>query len=121
MHTEPQVYLLGQTMNIQVSALHLPPGLKLYIISCYATASSKSSLKYNIIDNFGYESLTVKRFDVLVVLLCPHCPFVCVHSCMVDSKHDPGASQFVSRTDDALKFSMRAFQFTADPETEVRV
>uniref|UniRef100_A0A3Q3B6M1 Zona pellucida sperm-binding protein 3 n=1 Tax=Kryptolebias marmoratus TaxID=37003 RepID=A0A3Q3B6M1_KRYMA len=94
-HSKPQVYLLGQTVNVQVSAPHLPPGFKLYINSCYATTSraSKSSLKYTIIDNFG---------------------------CMVDSKHDPGASQFVSRTDGAIKFSFRAFQFTVHPETEAR-
>nr|XP_015825962.2 uncharacterized protein si:ch211-67f13.7 [Nothobranchius furzeri] len=91
-----QVYLLGQTVNIQVSAPHLPPGLKLYINSCYATppSSSKSSLKYAMIDNFG---------------------------CMVDSKHDPGASQFISRTDNTIRFSLRAFQFTADPELEIGI
>ncbi|XP_037550589.1 zona pellucida sperm-binding protein 3 [Nematolebias whitei] len=94
-HTKPQVYLLGQTVNIQVSAPHLPPGWKLYISSCYAAPSaSKSSLKYTMIDNLG---------------------------CMVDSKHEPGASQFVSRTDSTLKFSLRAFQFTADPKTEVSI
>lgn len=52
---KPQVYLLGQTVNIQVSAPHLPPGWKLYINSCYAAPNaSKSSLKYAIIDNLGY-------------------------------------------------------------------
>lgn len=118
--TEPQVYLLGQTVNIQVSAPHLPPGLKLYIISCYAASSSKSSLKYNIIDNFGYVSENEKVWRLGCALVSTLF-VVCVHSCMVDSKHDPGVSKFVSRTHGALKFSIRAFQFTADPETEVRV
>ncbi|XP_054894376.1 zona pellucida sperm-binding protein 3-like [Poeciliopsis prolifica] len=91
-----QVYLLGQTVNIQVSAPHLPPGLKLYTNSCYATPSSgsKSSLKYTLIDNFG---------------------------CMLDSKHEPGSSQFVSRTDKTLRFSLRTFQFTVDPDAEVSI
>ncbi|XP_027857267.1 zona pellucida sperm-binding protein 3 [Xiphophorus couchianus] len=91
-----QVYLLGQTVNIQVSAPHLPPGLKLYTNSCYAAPStgSKSSLKYTLIDNFG---------------------------CMLDSKHEPGSSQFVSRTDKTLRFSLRTFQFTVDPDTKVSI
>lgn len=38
---------------------------------------------------------------------------------MLDSKADPGSSQFVSRTDRTLRFSLKAFQFTSDPETEV--
>lgn len=38
---------------------------------------------------------------------------------MLDSKRDPGASQFISRTDKTLRFSMKAFQFTSDPDTEV--
>ncbi|KAM4723587.1 uncharacterized protein FYW61_014325 [Anableps anableps] len=90
------VYLLGQTVNIQVSAPHLPPGLKLYINSCYAAPSSgnKSSLKYTFIDNFG---------------------------CMLDSKHEPGSSHFVSQTDKTLRFSLRTFQFTADPDTKVSI
>ncbi|XP_007549221.1 zona pellucida sperm-binding protein 3 [Poecilia formosa] len=91
-----QVYLLGQTVNIQVSAPHLPAGLKLYTNSCYAAPSSgsKSSLKYTLIDNFG---------------------------CMLDSKHEPGSSQFVSRTDKTLRFSLRTFQFTANPDTKVTI
>lgn len=40
-------------------------------------------------------------------------------SCLLDSKTDPGASRFVSRTDGTLRFSLKAFQFTSDPETEV--
>ncbi|XP_044229848.1 zona pellucida sperm-binding protein 3 [Thunnus albacares] len=89
-----QVYQLGQTVNFQVSAPQLPTGGKLYISSCYAAPSSgsKSSLKYTIIDNFG---------------------------CMLDSKRDPGASQFISRTDKTVRFSMKAFQFISDPDTEV--
>ena len=50
-----QVYLLGQTVNFQVTALHLPHGsLKLFIRNCYATTTSGTSATYNIIDNFGY-------------------------------------------------------------------
>ncbi|XP_034431990.1 zona pellucida sperm-binding protein 3 [Hippoglossus hippoglossus] len=92
----PHVYQLGQTVNVQVSALHLPSGGKLYISSCYATPSSgsKSYLKYTIIDNFG---------------------------CMLDSKKDPGASQFIYRTDKTLQFSLKAFHFTPDPDTEVSI
>ncbi|KAI4803811.1 hypothetical protein KUCAC02_025459 [Chaenocephalus aceratus] len=55
---------------------------------------SKSSLKYSIIGHFG---------------------------CMLDSKSDPGASRFVSRTDKTLRFSIQAFQFTADPDSEVNI
>ena len=40
---------------------------------------------------------------------------------MLDSKSDPGASRFVSRTDKTLRFSIQAFQFTADPDSEVSV
>ncbi|XP_060938967.1 zona pellucida sperm-binding protein 3 [Limanda limanda] len=92
----PHVYQLGQTVNVKVSALHFPTGGKLYISSCYATPSggSKSYLKYTIIDNFG---------------------------CMLDSKKDPGASQFIDRTDKTLQFSMKAFHFTPDPDTEVSI
>ncbi|XP_029900308.1 zona pellucida sperm-binding protein 3 isoform X2 [Myripristis murdjan] len=92
-----RVYQLGENVNFQVSASRLPPGGKLYINSCYATLSSgsKSSIKYTIIDNFG---------------------------CMVESQRDPGASHFVSpRTDKTLRFSFRAFQFIANPDTEVYI
>ncbi|XP_074516162.1 zona pellucida sperm-binding protein 3 [Sebastes fasciatus] len=91
-----QVYQLGKTVNFQVSAPHLSTGGKLYINTCYATPSSGSepSLKYTIIDKFG---------------------------CMLDSKSDPGASQFISQTDNTLRFSLKAFQFTSDPDTEVSV
>ncbi|XP_041668078.1 zona pellucida sperm-binding protein 3 [Cheilinus undulatus] len=94
--SESQEYQLGKTINFQVSAPHIPMEGKLYINSCYATPStgSKSTLKYTIIDNFG---------------------------CMMDSKRDPGASQFISRTDKTLRFSLKAFQFTSDPDTEVSV
>ncbi|XP_074548419.1 uncharacterized protein LOC141806682 [Halichoeres trimaculatus] len=91
-----QVYQLGRTVHFQVSAPSLPAKGKLYISSCYAAPSTgfQSSLKYIIIDNFG---------------------------CMIDSKRDPGASQFVSRTDKTLRFSLKAFQFTSDPDTEVSI
>ncbi|KAK5857214.1 hypothetical protein PBY51_010472 [Eleginops maclovinus] len=91
-----QVYQLGKTVNFQISAPHLSTGSKLYINTCYSSPSSdsKSSLKYAIIDNFG---------------------------CMLDSKSDPGASRFISRTDKTLRFSIKAFQFTADPDSEVNI
>ncbi|KAG7226142.1 hypothetical protein INR49_014236, partial [Caranx melampygus] len=90
------VYQLGQTVNVQVSAPQLPSGGRVYISSCYATPSSGShqSLSYTIIDNFG---------------------------CMLDSKSDPGASEFVYRTDKTLRFTLEAFQFTADPDTEISI
>ncbi|XP_068194562.1 zona pellucida sperm-binding protein 3 isoform X2 [Antennarius striatus] len=88
-----RVYKLGQTVNFQISAPHLPTGGKVYINRCYA-GGSKSSLNYTIIDNFG---------------------------CMLDGKRDRGASRFISRTDDTLRFSLKAFQFTSDPDKEVRV
>ncbi|CAN9502271.1 unnamed protein product [Ophioblennius macclurei] len=89
-------YQLGENINVQVSALRLPPGGKLYISECYATPSrgSKSSLKYGIIGKFG---------------------------CMLDSRREPGASQFISRTHKTLRLSLKAFQFTADPDTEVNI
>ncbi|XP_029973329.1 zona pellucida sperm-binding protein 3 [Salarias fasciatus] len=91
-----RAYYLGETINVQVSAPHLPPGGKLYISNCFATPSrgSKSSLKYSIIDNLG---------------------------CMLDSRREPGASQFISRTHKTLRLSLKAFQFTADPDTEVNI
>ncbi|XP_059209291.1 uncharacterized protein si:ch211-67f13.7 [Centropristis striata] len=90
-----QVYQLGKTVHVQVSAPHLPTGGKLYIRSCYAAPSRGSkSLKYTIIDNFG---------------------------CVLDSKSHPGASQFISRTDGTLRFSLKAFQFTSDPDTQVNI
>ncbi|XP_068608163.1 zona pellucida protein C [Brachionichthys hirsutus] len=88
-----RVYRLGEPVHFQVSALPLPTGGKLYIDRCYATGS-ESSHNYTIIDNLG---------------------------CMLDSKRDRGASRFVSRSDGALRFSMKAFQFTSDPDKEVSV
>ncbi|XP_046874260.1 zona pellucida sperm-binding protein 3 isoform X1 [Hypomesus transpacificus] len=89
-----QVYLLGQTVNFQVTALHLPHGsLKLFIRNCYATTTSGTSATYNIIDNFG---------------------------CMQESRRNLGRARFVSpRTDDSLRFSLSAFQFTSDPHVQV--
>ncbi|KAM8736301.1 zona pellucida sperm-binding protein 3 [Acanthopagrus schlegelii] len=91
-----QVFQLGKTLNFQISAAHLPAGGKLYINSCYASpcTGSESPLKYTILDNFG---------------------------CMLDSKREPGASRFISRTDKTLRFSLKAFQFTSDPDTEVNI
>ncbi|MEQ2209211.1 hypothetical protein XENOCAPTIV_026678 [Xenoophorus captivus] len=37
--------------------------------------------------------------------------------CMRDSKNEPGASQFVSRTDKTLRFSFRTFQWLEESET----
>ncbi|XP_034713665.1 zona pellucida sperm-binding protein 3 isoform X2 [Etheostoma cragini] len=91
------VYELGKTVNFQVSAPHLSTRGKLYIKTCYATPYSglkSNTLKYTIIDDFG---------------------------CLLDSKSDPGASQFISRTDNTLRFSLKAFQFNSDPYTEVRI
>ncbi|XP_029544582.1 uncharacterized protein LOC115146658 isoform X1 [Oncorhynchus nerka] len=95
MPAKSQVYMLGQTINFQVSALNLSHGGKLFINHCYATTSKdrKTSLKFTVIDNFG---------------------------CMLESQKNPGGSQFVSpRTDDTLRFFLSAFQFTSDPDTPV--
>ncbi|XP_028993813.1 zona pellucida sperm-binding protein 3 [Betta splendens] len=91
-----QVYQLGKMVNFQISASHLPKRRKLYVSSCYAAPSidAKPPLKYTIIDNMG---------------------------CMRDSKREPEASRFVSRTDRTLRFSLKAFQFTADPDTEINI
>lgn len=91
-----QEYQIGKSINLQVSAPNITTTGKVYINTCYATPSSgsTSSLKYAIIDNFG---------------------------CMLDSKSDPGGSQFISRTDKTLRFSLKAFQFTFDPDTEVNI
>ncbi|XP_070698495.1 zona pellucida sperm-binding protein 3 [Pempheris klunzingeri] len=91
-----RVYQLGKTVNLQIFAHHLPAEGKLYVSSCYAIPSggSKPFLKYTIIDNFG---------------------------CLLDSKRDPGASQFTSRTANTLRFSIKAFQFISDPDTEVSI
>ncbi|XP_031135082.1 zona pellucida sperm-binding protein 3 [Sander lucioperca] len=92
-----QVYQLGKTVNFQVSAPDLSNGGKLYINTCHATPSGGSKsyiLKYTIIDNFG---------------------------CMLDSKSNPGASEFISRTDETLRFSLKAFQFTSDPYPEISI
>ncbi|XP_053700605.1 zona pellucida sperm-binding protein 3-like [Synchiropus splendidus] len=93
---QSQVYQPGETVHIQVSAPQMPPGGKLYIKNCYAAPSTgpQSSKIYTIIDNFG---------------------------CLLDSKKDLGASRFVSRTDDALRFSLKAFQFISSPDTEVSI
>lgn len=44
-----------------------------------------------------------------------------IQSCLLDSKTDPGASKFISRTDKRLRFSIKAFQFITDPDAEVSV
>lgn len=46
---------------------------------------------------------------------------VVVNSCLLDSKRVPGVSQFISQTNDTLRFSLRAFQFVAEPEIAVSV
>lgn len=57
----------------------------------------------------------------LEVVICIMHHVVFIHSCMLDSKSDPGGSQFISRTDKTLRFSLKAFQFTFDPDTEVSI
>lgn len=70
-----QSYLLGQSVNLQVSAPHLLADEKLYLNSCYA-APSKSSLKYTIIDNYGYvDSRMFKKYEYSwICLWLPFCP-----------------------------------------------
>ncbi|XP_072314333.1 zona pellucida sperm-binding protein 3-like [Eucyclogobius newberryi] len=89
-----RVFKLGETVKFQVSAPHLPPGRKLYINSCYVTpvTHSKSNVKYTIIDNYG---------------------------CLTDSKAEPGASKFITRTNKSVRFSIKAFQFVTDPDSEI--
>ncbi|CAL8286089.1 unnamed protein product [Lota lota] len=97
MPAKSQIYVLGQTVNLQVSASHLPSGGKVYISSCFATPynGSTSALKYTLIDNFG---------------------------CLLVSQKDPGGAQFVSSQDDhTIRFSLSAFQFTSDPNTPVQI
>ncbi|KAG7281257.1 hypothetical protein CRUP_019782, partial [Coryphaenoides rupestris] len=92
-----QVYDLGQMVNVQVSASHLPPGGQVYTSSCFATPynGSKPPLRYTLIDNFG---------------------------CMLMSQKDLGGSGFVSSLDDhTLRFSFSAFQFTSDPNAQVQI
>ncbi|KAK7905019.1 hypothetical protein WMY93_017626 [Mugilogobius chulae] len=88
-----RVFQLGETVNFQVTAPHLTPGRKLYINSCYVTpVTPKSNAKFTLIDNYG---------------------------CLIDSKFEPGASHFISRTDKSLRFSIKAFQFVTDPDAEI--
>ncbi|XP_057714708.1 zona pellucida sperm-binding protein 3 isoform X1 [Corythoichthys intestinalis] len=92
-----QVFRLGQKVNVQVSAPHLPTRRRLYINNCFALPDNNSSIshKYTIIGNLG---------------------------CMLDSKRDPGgASRFISRANKTLRFSFKAFQFIFDPESEISI
>ncbi|XP_077394377.1 zona pellucida sperm-binding protein 3-like [Festucalex cinctus] len=92
-----QVFHLGQKVNVQVSAPRLPNGKRLYINYCFASpdTGSSSSHKYTIIGNSG---------------------------CMLDSKRDPGgASQFISRANESLRFSFKAFQFISEPDSEITI
>uniref|UniRef100_A0A8C6UIW7 Zona pellucida sperm-binding protein 3 n=1 Tax=Neogobius melanostomus TaxID=47308 RepID=A0A8C6UIW7_9GOBI len=91
---QSRVFQLGETVNVQVSAPHLSPGQKVYINWCYATPVThlKSHIKFTIIDNYG---------------------------CLLDSKTFPGASKFISRNDESVRFSMKAFQFVSDPDAEI--
>ncbi|XP_061552914.1 zona pellucida protein C [Phycodurus eques] len=94
---ENQVFQLGQKVNVQVSAPHLPAGRRLYINNCYASPDSGSSLshRYKIIGNSG---------------------------CMLDSKRHPGgASKFISQANRTLRFSFNAFQFISDPDREISI
>ncbi|CAL9686366.1 unnamed protein product [Knipowitschia caucasica] len=89
-----KVFQLGEMVNFQVSALLLTAGQKLYIKNCFAApvSDSKPNVKFTLIDNYG---------------------------CLIDSKLEPGASKFVSQTDESIRFSMKAFQFVTDPDAEI--
>ncbi|KAK0153023.1 Zona pellucida sperm-binding protein 3 [Merluccius polli] len=96
MPVKSQIYVLGQIVHLQVSASPLVSGAKVYISSCFATPynSSTSPIKYTLIENFG---------------------------CMLVSQTDPVGSQFVSQDNQTLRFSLSAFQFTSDPNTQVQI
>ena len=128
MPAKSKIYLLGETVNLQVSASQLPSIFtKLYISSCFATPyhSSASPLKYALVDNSGY----VLEMDVGLHYVSSFChgltyvggvPWVGILRCMTGSRKEPGSSQFVSSQDDqSVRFSFSAFQFTSDPNSQV--
>ncbi|XP_041096657.1 zona pellucida sperm-binding protein 3-like [Polyodon spathula] len=82
-------FYLGQPIHFQATANLSVPGMKLFIRSCYATASpaSNSTPRYTVIENYG---------------------------CMVNSKYETCSSRFVPpRTNDTINFIVDAFQFNA--------
>ncbi|XP_066577924.1 zona pellucida sperm-binding protein 3-like [Amia ocellicauda] len=81
------VYYLGQAMYFQATGYLATTGQRLFIQSCYATASpdQHSKPRFTVIDNFG---------------------------CLVDSKADGCQSRFVPyRRKDVLRFTIDAFLF----------
>ncbi|XP_066578467.1 zona pellucida sperm-binding protein 3-like [Amia ocellicauda] len=81
------IYYLGQPMYFQATGYFATEGQRLFIQSCYATASPDrhSKPRFTVIDNFG---------------------------CLVDSKADGCQSRFVPYTrKDVLRFTIDAFLF----------
>ncbi|KAK1176384.1 zona pellucida sperm-binding protein 3-like isoform X1, partial [Acipenser oxyrinchus oxyrinchus] len=84
-------FYLGQPIHFQATTNLSIPGTKLFIHSCYATASpaSNSTPRYTVIENYG---------------------------CMVDSKYETCSSHFVPpRTNNTINLIVDAFQFNALP------
>ncbi|KAK1174387.1 zona pellucida sperm-binding protein 3-like [Acipenser oxyrinchus oxyrinchus] len=82
-------FYLGQPIHFQATTNLTIPGTKLFIHSCYATASpaSNSTPRYTVIENYG---------------------------CMVDSKYETCSSHFVPpRTNNTINLIVDAFQFNA--------
>ncbi|KAK1153065.1 zona pellucida sperm-binding protein 3-like [Acipenser oxyrinchus oxyrinchus] len=80
-------FYLGQPIHFQAITNLTVPGTKLFIHSCYATASPalNSTPRYTVIENYG---------------------------CMVDSRHETCSSHFVPpRTNNTINFIVDAFQF----------
>ncbi|KAK6460827.1 hypothetical protein HHUSO_G36945 [Huso huso] len=80
-------FYLGQPIHFQATTNLTIPGTKLFIHSCYATASpaSNSTPRYTVIENYG---------------------------CMVDSKYETCSSHFVPpRTNNTIHLIVDAFQF----------
>ncbi|KAK1176385.1 hypothetical protein AOXY_G1258, partial [Acipenser oxyrinchus oxyrinchus] len=84
-------FYIGQPIHFQATTNLTIPGTKLFIHSCYATASpaSNSTPRYTVIENYG---------------------------CMVDSKYETCSSHFVPpRTNNTINLIVDAFQFNAVP------
>ncbi|XP_041084604.1 zona pellucida sperm-binding protein 3-like [Polyodon spathula] len=82
-------FYLGQPIHFEATTNLTIPGTKLFIHSCYATASPalNSTPRYTVIENYG---------------------------CMVDSKYETCSSHFVPpRTKNTINFFVDAFQFNA--------
>nr|XP_023646726.1 zona pellucida sperm-binding protein 3-like isoform X2 [Paramormyrops kingsleyae] len=82
-------YFLGQKVNLRASADFLPPGGKLYVDYCYATASEVpwSTPSHMVVGNFG---------------------------CMVET-----TGFFATRSCGSVSFSFRAFQLSHGPSAQV--